>query len=300
MPRRTDIWRTGIVRASAPEILARGDLANEDIVWLPPGPPFTFLADPFGLWRDGMLHLFVEAYDYRDRIGRIDVLRLDRDLRMIDRRPCLSEPWHLSYPFVFEAEGETWMLPEAHRSGTLTLYRATAFPWRWEAAARLDLDTPAVDASPLFLDGRWWLFYAASHGKAERKSHLHIAFADRPIGPWRIHPANPVRIDRASARPGGTPLIIDGRPVLPTQDCTRTYGGAIRPLTITRLTTDRFEAEAGGALLAPPGAAPFVDGLHTLSACGPVTLIDAKRIDRTPGGWAIDVRRGLKHLFDRR
>lgn len=294
MPRRTDIWRTGIVRAPVAEILARGTLDDLPILWLPPGPAFTFLADPFGLWRDGRLHLFVEAYDYRDRIGRIDVLRFDRDLALIDRQTCLSEPWHLSYPFVFEADGETWMLPEAHRSGLLSLYRATDFPLGWEMVACLPLDTAAVDATPLFFAGRWWLFYAASHGKAARQSHLHIAFADHLTGPWTPHPANPVRIDRASARPGGTPMLIDGRVVLPVQDCTTTYGGAIRPLVITTLTPDRFAAEAGAAISPPAGAAPFVDGLHTLSACGDVTLIDVKRIDRSLGGLAIDLRRRLR------
>ena len=291
MALRKGIWRTGLARARAADIIAHGTLDDVPIVWLPPGPRFTFLADPFGLWRDDRLHVFVEAFDYRDRIGRIDVLRFDRDLTLIDHRPCLFEPWHLSYPFVFEAEGETWMLPEAHRSGVLSLYRALDFPHRWEKIGSFPLDTPAVDATPLFFDGRWWLFYAASHDKAARQSHLHIAFADHIRGPWTPHPANPVRIDRASARPGGTPVIMDGLPVLPMQDCTTSYGGAIRSLTVTRLTPDGFEAEAGPPLGAPASAAPFTDGLHTLSACGDVTLIDAKWFDRSPGGLIVDLQR---------
>ena len=291
---RKAIWRTGIVRAPAQAIAARGTLAGEDIVWLPPGPRFTFLADPFGLWRDGILHLFVEAFDYRDRHGRIDVLRLDAGLNLIDRATCLAEPWHLSYPFVFMAEGETWMLPEANKSDTLTLYRAADFPLRWEKAASFALDSPAVDATPLFFAGRWWLFYAASHGKAARQSHLHVAFADRLLGPWTVHPGNPVRIDRASARPGGTPLIVDGRPVLPVQDCTASYGGALRLLTITRLTPTAFAAEAGPPIVSPPAARPFTDGLHTLSACGDVTLVDAKWLDPSPAGLLVDIGRRIR------
>ncbi len=286
------LWRVGIARMAAAEIVARGSLDDVPVAWLPAGPPLTFLADPFGLWRDGMLHLFAEAFDYRDRIGRIDVLRFDRDLALIDRRPCLIEPWHLSYPQVFEHGGETWMLPEAFRSGTLTLYRAVDFPVRWEKAAGFDLDGPAVDATPLFHDGRWWLFYAASWGKAARQSHLHVAYADRLQGPWTLHPLNPVRIDRASARPGGTAMILNGRPVLPVQDCTHGYGGALRLLTITTLTPDAFAAEVGAPMTAPASAAPFTDGLHTLSACGPVTLVDAKRRFLSPAGLLADIRRG--------
>lgn len=291
---RKAIWRTAIVRARAEDIAARGTLEGLDIKWLPPGPRFTFLADPFGLWRDGVLHLFVEAFDYRDRHGRIDVLRFDAALNPIDRATCLAEPWHLSYPFVFAAEGETWMLPEANRSGTLTLYRAADFPLRWEKAASFALDTPAVDATPLFFEGRWWLFYSASHGAAARQSHLHVAYADRIAGPWTVHPGNPVRIDRASARPGGTPLIVDGRPVLPVQDCTQSYGGALRLLTIATLTPTAVAAEAGPAIVAPPGARPFTDGLHTLSACGDVTLVDAKWNAVSPAGLLVDLRRRFR------
>jgi hypothetical protein len=271
-------------------------LERASIRWLDPGPSFTFLADPFGLWRDDVLHLFAEAYDYRDRRGVIDLLRFDRALELIDRRTVLAEPWHLSYPLVFEANGETWMLPEAHRSGTLTLYRAQAFPDRWTPVARLDLDTPAVDATPFFHEGLWWLAYSPSTDKLAKQSHLHLAYAEQLEGPWTTHPANPVRIDRSSSRPGGTVFFDNGVPVLPTQDCTRTYGGAVRALRMIELTPSRFAAEAGPVLRAPASAGAFTDGLHTLSACGDLTLIDAKRIDRSLGGLAIDAARALRRF----
>lgn len=300
MPRLTDIWRCGIVRAPMADIVTAGSVAGLPVDWLPAGRPFTFLADPFGIHRDGCLFMFVEAYDYRTRIGAIDVLRFDRDHRLLDRRPCLRTPWHLSYPVVVESEGETWMLPEAHRSGKLTLYRAVDFPTRWEAAAVIPLDGGAVDATPLFHDGLWWLFYTPAGNRHTKITRLHIAFAERLTGPWFRHAGNPVRIDRSSARPGGTPIVIDGTPYLPTQDCTATYGGAIRMLRIDRLTTDGFEAEAGAAITPPAEFAPFDEGLHTLAACGDVTLIDAKRIDRSLRGWAVDLGRIARGRFSRR
>lgn len=44
----------------------------------------------------------------------------------------LTEDWHLSYPFVFEHEGDIFMMPEGSRSGQLKLYRAVDFPNEWE------------------------------------------------------------------------------------------------------------------------------------------------------------------------
>lgn len=291
MPRRSDIWRIGIVEAPVAEAVR--ELDQSQIRWLSEEPPFTFLADPFGLWRDGRLHVFAEAYDYRTRHGVIDALTFAPDLTLASRRTVLREPWHLSYPFVLEANGETWMLPEAHRSGALSLYRAAPFPDRWEPTARLELDTPAVDATPFRHGGLWWLAYAPSGSQAMKQGRLHLAFAEALTGPWRVHPENPVRTDLASSRPGGTPFVDAGALMMPVQDCTATYGGAIRLLRIHELTPDRFVAEAGPTLAAPASAGRYSDGLHTLSACGDLTLIDVKRIDRSLGGLAIDLGRRL-------
>ena len=281
-----DIWRSAIVRQPAADIEARG-VDRDAVIWLPEMPEFSFRADPFGLWRDGRLHVFAEAFDYRTRVGRIDALIYDGGLNLLESGVALREPWHLSYPFVFQAEGETWMLPEAYKSGTLTLYRARSFPFEWQAACRIPLDTPAIDATPFFHDGKWWLFYAPSQPPQARRSHLHLAWAKHPAGPWRPHPGNPVRVDPGSTRPGGTPRAENGMIFLPVQDCRATYGGALRRLVITRLDERGFEASDQPLLTPPAWMAPFNAGLHTMAAAGPVTLIDAKRLDNSLRGAAI-------------
>ena len=290
MPRRCDIWRVGIAPAPIADIAAQGVVG--DVRWLPEEPDFTFLADPFGVWRDGRLHLFAEAYDYRTRHGVIDCLTLDRDFAVADRRTVLRAPWHLSYPYVFEAEGETWMLPEASRSGTLTLYRAVDFPDRWEPAAEIALDVVPIDATPVWHEGRWWLFYSGGPSRADRMGALHAAWAERLEGPWHPLASNPVRQDMRGGRPGGTPFVHDAMLCLPVQDCSHTYGGAVRILRFARLSPDGIDTELGPPITAPADTL-YREGMHTLAACGPVTLIDAKRIDRTGRGWLIDLRRAL-------
>jgi hypothetical protein len=294
---RKDIWRPAIIEAPFAEIVGLGAVGGARVHWLPFAGSSRFLADPFGLWRDGRLNVFVETYDYRDRRGVIEVLVYDAGLHLIERHPALSEPWHLSYPFAFDAEGETWMLPEAHRSRGLTLYRAVEFPRRWEPVQRIELDHVAVDATPVFHDGLWWLFYASADRAADKTSALYVAFAERLRGPWRPHLGNPVRRDLASTRPGGTPVVVDGRLVLPVQDCTRTYGGAIRPLMIEALSPDRFQAVAGAPIPPPTAFAPFDEGLHTLASAGAVTLVDAKRTELSLHGLSIEVARETRKLL---
>lgn len=277
-----DIWRIGVVEAPIVEIARRGFPADAPVHWLPEEGRLTFLADPFGVWIDGRLLLFAEAYDYRTRHGVIVLTELDADFSPVQRTVVLREPWHLSYPQVLEAEGDWWMIPEAHRSGVLTIYRAVAFPHRWEPAVRLELDAPAIDATPFRHDGLWWLAYSPAGAQRWKQGRLHLAFAERLTGPWRTHSGNPVRDDLASSRPGGTAWRENGVPCLPVQDCTRTYGGALRVLKIAELSSRSFVAEATAPLRPPRGAGAYREGLHTLSACGPVTLFDAKRVDRSP------------------
>ena len=293
-----DIWRCAIVRFPLAELNAIV-LERQVPVWLPPMPPGCFRADPFGLWRGDRLYVFAEAYDYRSRVGHIDALTYDRDLRLIACETVLREPWHLSYPFVFEAEDAVWMLPEAYRSGTTTLYRASDFPRGWEAVIALRLDGPAIDATPLFHDGRWWLFYAPAEPKAARQTHLHVAWADRLTGPWHSHPGNPVRRDAASSRPGGTPYLSGATICLPVQDCRETYGGALRRLMIDELTPTTFAARDEAWLSAPAWGAPSLDGLHTASAAAGVTLIDVKRIERSWRGTLAQAHGRLRRRYRR-
>lgn len=297
MPLAKDIWRPLIVEAPIEAVLRAGTVEGFAHRWLPAEGYLRFLADPFGIERDGQRHIFVEHYDYRTRHGTIECLVMAPDGSLLDRRSVLTEPWHLSYPFVFEAEGEIYMLPEAYRSGRLTLYRASEFPWRWEPVGALPLDHVAIDATPVFHDGLWWLFYSAADGGERTKTGaLFAAWAERIDGPWTSHARNPIRIGADGSRPGGTPAVLDGALVIPVQDCSRTYGGAIRPLTVHRLTPDLFDAELGEPLAMPRSFAPFDAGLHTLSAIGDATLIDVKRKLLSPRSLAVLARRELAKL----
>jgi hypothetical protein len=293
MPRRCDLWRSGIVRAPIEAIARAGSLEGFAIDWLEEPGDFRFLADPFAIRRDGALHLFAESYDYRERHGRIVHFCVDETGRAGPAELAVEEAWHLSYPQLIEDGGDVFMLPEASKGGGLTLYRATDFPLGWEPVARIALDVIPVDATPFRHDDHWWIAYAAGTDKRAALSTLHLAYADRLHGPWTPHPANPVRVDRAGARPGGTPFQLDGRLVLPVQDNVATYGAAIRLVLIETLTTDRFEAKLGARIAPPASAGRYREGIHTLSACGDITLIDVKRVDRSGRGWLIDAKRLL-------
>lgn len=297
----TEIWRIGIVRAPVQQIVAAGSLEGFPIRWIEADRSLCFLADPFGMWRNNRLYLFAEAYDYRTRRGNIVAYVLDADLNVLEYRTVLDEPWHLSYPNVFEADGDIWMLPEGYKSGKLSLYRAVEFPWRWEPVPEFAFPCAAIDPSPLFYNDRWWIFYTPPAPKEARTSALMLATAESLIGPWQNVTAQPIRQDKSGARMGGTPFFLDGELMLPTQDCSQTYGGALRLLTMSPDVLFAPELSAGVHLQAPDSNAPFTDGLHTLSAVGEVTLIDTKRhLYGSPARVAVDLRRKWHKFLGRK
>ena len=269
-----DDWRAGFARRPLAAVMEAGLPHPDDIVWLPPLPrSFQYLADPFGIERDGVLTVFAEFYDYRTRCGDIRYYQYEGD-RLTGQGVALAEPFHLSYPSLIEDDGRLFMLPEGHKSGALTLYECERFPDRWRPCARL-LDLPAIDATVTRHDGRWWMFYALPGPNDRSMRELHIAWADSLTGPWRQHENNPVRSNLAESRPGGTPFVHKGLLHLPVQDCDGGYGRAIHLLRINDLTPTTFAATPVRRL-APGGLAEgFMDGLHTLSG-GPLTFLDVK------------------------
>jgi hypothetical protein len=94
---------------------------------------------------------------------------------------ALDEPWHLSYPFVFQWQGQAYMLPEGYGSGALRLYRAVEFPLHWEFAAML-VDRPLIDTSLVEWEGRWWMFTSDAVSVVEHAvalMHLRVCVVKR-------------------------------------------------------------------------------------------------------------------------
>jgi len=290
-----DIWRSGFIRRSLTSV-HEAEIDPNEVVWLPDQGSFAYVADPFGIIRDDLLTVFAEHFDYRTRRGEIRYFQYDRDNVLVRQGIALAERFHLSYPFLIMEDGELYMLPEAYKSGGLTLYRCVRFPDLWEPTVRI-MDVPAIDATVVRHASKWWMFHALP-GPADRAMReLHVAWADRLAGPWTSHTGNPVRSGFDSSRPGGTAIELEGVLHLPVQDCSKTYGRAINLLRIDQLSADRFDAVIVGRHSADGLLADYDDGFHTLSGLGEATFVDVKRIQSSKSeGW-VRTQYKVRRLF---
>lgn len=264
-------WNIGAVHQSAASIVANGLTAP--VHWLPPPSPWVFLADPSCRMRpDGTLEMLAERLDYWSGRGEIwrATVPAGADPSTARFSPLFQLPVHLSYPSPFIADdGGACLTAESWEAGAALLWREGAEGWT--CVGRLFDGRPVVDPT-LWRDAdRWWLFCTFQDDGPNRK--LHLFHAPTSTGPWVPHRRNPVVDDPASARPAG-PLFRAGDVLVrPSQDCSRTYGGAVVLNAVTRLDPDEYREEPIRRLWP---VSPYSSALHTFCPAGDWTLVDGK------------------------
>lgn len=247
------------------------DPAYRELTALRP-PVDRFWADPFPVEYEGGFLIFFEEFLYPRGKAHLSVLRVGPDGRHGEPVKILERPYHLSYPFIFEWDGDYFMIPETGGNRAVELYRARRFPFEWTFEKTLLEDLRAVDATLARIDGIWWLFTNVAVEGAINQDELHLFYADSPLGPWTPHRGNPVRSDARSARPAGRIIAIDGVQYRPSQDCSGRYGSAVVVNQICRIDPEYYvEKEAGR--LAPLGNQKLL-GTHTLNRCAGLICLD--------------------------
>ena len=238
--------------------------------------PHRFAADPFAVTWQGRTVVFFEELDHRLGKGVISAIEFNEHGPVGEIFTVLEEPWHLSYPFLFEDGGELWMIPECSATREVILYRCERFPDRWERHATLLSGVELSDATIVRHEGRYYLFGVTREGSGGYSDTLSIYHADSLMGPWLPHAQNPVLLDRANARPAGHFVVRDGRLWRPVQDCSRGYGAAVALAEIIELSPTRFE-QIRRHHVTPSSHWPGRN-LHTLNRLGRLEVIDGTRI----------------------
>ena len=232
-------WSIGIYEGASPFHLSAHARARNPVITFEDVTDLRadFVADPFMLLKGGAWHMFFEVMDADTRLGKIALATSVDGLRWRYERVVLEEPFHLSYPYVFEWRGEFYMTPETLQPGVLRLYKADPFPLRWRCLGTI-VEGAHADPSPFRFDGRWWMFACPTPNKHDT---LRLYFADELEGPWAEHPRSPiVEADCRIARPAGRVVVRDGTVIRFAQECQPFYGTRVRAFEVTELTPESF------------------------------------------------------------
>jgi hypothetical protein len=223
-------WAIGLFRGKALNSLSANGSANPIIsfrdfkAW-----NGSAVADPFAIRYQNAWYVFFELFQNGTDKA---IIGASRSSDLVVWEPLgivLEQPHHLSYPFVFEHEGEIYMMPESKSVRRLDIFRAVDFPTRWVFEKTI-LRGSFADCSMVFHNHRYWIF------AAWRGSWLRLFHAPHPLGPWSAHAWPFIRTySKVATRPGGRPRKFEDMLVRFSQDNTLYYGQQLWAWNITSM-----------------------------------------------------------------
>lgn len=90
-----------------------------------------WFADPFLFEKEGVTYLFYEAFDLVIQKGYIGYSIIHDNGMATDPKMIIRRKFHHSFPFIFEKNGEIYIMPESCSEYNIRLFRATEFPNHW-------------------------------------------------------------------------------------------------------------------------------------------------------------------------
>ena len=164
----------------------------------------AYYADPFFIKFNDVVYLFVEKFLANSQKGIIQRFIVSSD-ELIDDGVALEEPFHLSFPFMFVHDECLYMLPEAHKSNQIRLYRYDERGGKFTLYNVLLDNVSAADSLLFMQDNTWWLLTNIDKTGCDlHTSRLYIYSANNlKDKKWVPHQNNPVINDISKARNGG-------------------------------------------------------------------------------------------------
>ncbi len=225
-----------------------GDFQNCSLKELKPYtmPGDEFWADPFLFRYQGIKYVFFENYSYHSKKGKISCGQVE-DGKLVNVHDVLIKDYHLSFPFIFEENGEVYIMPESCENKRLEIYKATDFPTSWE------LCTTAFEgelvADPVFhtdeKNQKWLFINKQKDQSSPMNSELHIYKIDSyELRNLQPHNQNPVIIDARIARNGGKIIRSENKFYRPSQrNVEGIYGRALNINLIKKLNMYEYEEQ---------------------------------------------------------
>lgn len=247
------------------------------------------VADPFMIRRGDAWHMFFEVVNEETGRGEIG-LAVSRDgFTWKYQEIVLAEPFHLSYPYVFEHLDGIYMIPESFQAEEVRLYKAASFPTKWSLVGTLLRGGYFVDTTVFGHSGSWWMFTETN--REVKHDRLRLFHAPDLTGPWQEHPRSPVVDgDPHIARPAGRVLSANGTLIRYAQDDYPTYGQQVRAFEITELTPARYAERllTQDPIVGPTGRGWNGSGMHhidphQIDAGRWIACVDGLGVTRMPG-----------------
>ena len=164
----------------------------------------SYIADPFIFTYNNNTYCFVEEYIYAKKKGVISYYILNNK-EFIYTDIIIEEEFHLSFPFIFEHDGNVYLCPESTANKDIRLYKAIDFPIKWELSSLIMQNVNAADSMLFYKSNLWWLFTNINTDfNSENCSDFSIFYSTNLFtDKWEPHSCNPISRSSLNARNGG-------------------------------------------------------------------------------------------------
>lgn len=233
---------------------------------------YTFQADPFIIDKDDHLYVFYEAFSFLNSKGILRCRVLNKDLREVDDVKLEGFDdlkCHLSFPFLFQFDGQLFMIPESSERKEIILFQSVDFPARWEKVKVLVPNLAVTDNVIFELNNVYFLVSTTMNYE------ITIHTAESIFGEWKkISPE--LNVCNIHHRGAGTPFFINNKAYIFTQECNPgEYGKSIFIKELLSLTPLKYEEKLIGKINSPINNSL---GIHTINFTEKYIVYDTRRI----------------------
>lgn len=209
--------------------------------------PTIIVADPFLFVHNDTLFLFYEQKKLH-RNGTIMMMQTNDLVHWSEPVEVLQEPFHLSYPWVFEKDGRVYMMPETCGDKSVRLYEAKNFELtKFHLVKKLveqktddENEISFSDSSIVMRDGIYYLFTTVSN---EGVNRLRLFYSDEFMGQYQEHPKSPVCASKKYGRNAGCLIEHNHELFRLAQDCENRYGDNVHILKVKELSLNDYAEE---------------------------------------------------------
>ena len=227
-------------------------------------------ADPFLFEYNSETYVFAELYDYIACKGTLGYCKLEKSKKPKWKK-IISEPYHMSYPYIYEMNGEIYILPESGASNCLYTYKATHFPDKWEKCDIIRENVVYGDTSLFeYQNHTFALSYDVSDNERYRLMLLNLS--DKNLD-------SKIEGNPSIQRPAGRPFYIENRLLRPAQICENDYGEGLIFYEIYFDKEGNYKENAISRIM--PNELTYskniiLNGMHTYNATRNYEVIDIK------------------------
>lgn len=132
-------------------------------------------ADPIPYVMNGKRYIFMEVYDRFLNKGFIGVSEVDDKGTTIGRPvKIIEEPFHMSFPYIFEYKGNVYMVPETHQAKQIRIYKMGKNVYDWELFYAYDTEEELSDTIVLVKNEVVWLLNTDKDKSNPYRTRMHL------------------------------------------------------------------------------------------------------------------------------